>query len=83
MAKQVKRPDTPLAETPKMDAMELANKLKSIQEESNKRRAEAYAKGKAIHDKRRASMSSKGKQAGDGGKLQGLNTSLGSKIITK
>lgn len=84
MAKQEKsktRESKPLAESPKydMDASTLSDNLKKIQADSNSRRAAAYAERKAASDKRRASMSSKGKQSS--GSLSGLNTSLGSKIV--
>lgn len=88
MAKQEKkedkkRPDTPLAETPtyNMDASTLKDKLKSIQEESNKRREAAYAARKEALDKRKEK--SRTRIAGDGGRLQGLNANFGSKVITK
>jgi hypothetical protein len=75
------RESKPLAESPKYDAdaSTLAESLKKIQADSNQRRATAYAERKAKSDKRRESMSSRGKQSGGG--LQGLNTSLGGKIV--
>ena len=75
----INRPDTPLADSPKIDASALAKNLKKIQTDSNVRRAAAYAERKAKSDKRRESMNSKGKQAGGG--LQGLNTTFGGKIV--
>jgi hypothetical protein len=63
------------------DASTLFENLKKIQADSNARRATAYAERKAASDKRRESMSSRGKQSGGG--LQGLKTSLGGKIVTK
>jgi len=59
----------------------LAETLKKIQADSAVRRAAAYAERKASMDKRRAAMNSKGRQSGGGGSLQGLNTSLGGKIV--
>jgi hypothetical protein len=75
------RQSKPLAESPTYDAdaSTLAENLKKIQADSNQRRATAYAERKAKSDKRRESMSSRGKQSG--GSLQGLNTSLGGKIV--
>jgi len=79
--KEKKRPDTPLAETPyyNMDSSLLQENLKKIQEESNKRRESAYAQRKAVSEKRKASSNKRGGQSG--GSLQGLNTSLGGKIV--
>ena len=73
--KEKKRPDTPLAETPyyNMDSSVLQDNLKKIQEESNKRREAAYAQRKAVSEKRKGGQS--------GGSLQGLNTSLGGRIV--
>lgn len=84
MAKEEKskvRESKPLAESPKydMDASTLSENLKKIQADSDARRAAAYAVRKAASDKRRESMSSRGKQSGGG--LSGLNTSLGGKIV--
>jgi hypothetical protein len=69
------RESKPLAETPSynMDASELASKFKKIQADSAARRAASYAN-------RKKPSNSKGKQSG-GGSLQGLNTSLGGKIV--
>lgn len=75
------RESKPLAETPdyNMDASELASKFKKIQADSAARRAESYSRRKEASDRRKEAMNSKGKQSG--GSLQGLNTSLGGKII--
>lgn len=75
------RESKPLAESPKYDsdASTLVENLKKIQEDSDARRAASYAERKTASDKRREAMSSKGKQSG--GSLQGLNTSLGGKIV--
>lgn len=73
------RDSKPLSESPKIDALALSNKLKEINAESAKRKASAYAERKAASDARRSK--SKGRQAGSGGSLQGLNTSLGGKIV--
>ena len=75
------RESKPLAESPKYDsdASTLVDNLKKIQADSNARRAASYAERKAASDKRREAMSSRGKQSG--GSLQGLNTSLGGKIV--
>jgi hypothetical protein len=75
------RESKPLAETPSYDydASTLADNLKKIQDDSNTRRATAYAERKSASDKRRQSMSSKGRQGG--GSLHGLNTSLGGRIV--
>lgn len=75
------RESKPLAESPKYDAdaSTLVDNLKKIQADSNARRAQANADRKVSSDKRREAMNSKGKQAGGG--LQGLNTSLGGKIV--
>ena len=80
--KEKKRPDTPLAETPyyNMDSSVLQDNLKKIQEESNKRREAAYAQRKAVSEKRKA-VSEKRKGGQSGGSLQGLNTSLGGRIV--
>jgi hypothetical protein len=75
------RESKPLAESPKYDsdASTLVDNLRKIQADSAARRATAYTERKAKSDKRRESMNSKGRQAGGG--LQGLNTSLGGKIV--
>lgn len=75
------RESRPLAETPSynMDASELVSNLKKIQADSAARRAASYAERKKASDARREAMNSKGRQSGGG--LQGLNTSLGGKII--
>lgn len=75
------RESRPLAETPNynMDASELVGNLKKIQADSAARRAASYSRRKEASDRRREAMNSKGKQSGGG--LQGLNTSLGGKII--
>ena len=77
------RESKPLAESPKYnaDASTLVENLKKIQADSATRRSNAYAERKVSRDKRREAMNSKGRQSGDGGRLQGLNTSLGSKIV--
>jgi hypothetical protein len=62
-----------------MDPKTLAESLKKIQSDSNERRTAAYAAREAARNKRRSTMDSKGKQSG--GSLQGLNTSLGGKIV--
>ena len=76
-----KRPDTPLAESPSYnaDASTLIQNLKKIQADSDARKAASYVERKKASDARREAMKSKGKQSG--GSLQGLNTSLGGKII--
>ena len=70
-----------MAETPyyNMDSSVLQDNLKKIQEESNKRREVAYAQRKAVSEKRKASSNKRGGQSG--GSLQGLNTSLGGRIV--
>lgn len=75
------RESKPLAESPRYnaDASTLAENLKKIQADSLARRAQADAERKVSRDKRREAMNSKGRQAG--GSLQGLNTSLGGKIV--
>lgn len=75
------RESKPLAATPNynMDATELASKFKKIQADSAARREASYAERKKASDRRREAMNSKGKQSG--GSLQGLNTSLGGKIV--
>ena len=75
------RESKPLAESPRYnaDASTLAENIKKIQADSAARRATAYAERKAKSDKRRESMNSKGRQSS--GSLQGLNTSLGGKIV--
>ena len=75
------RESKPLAESPKYDsdASTLVDNLKKIQVASYVRRVASAAERKAASDKRRETMSSKGKQSG--GSLKGLNTSLGGKIV--
>lgn len=75
------RESKPLAATPNynMDATELASKFKKIQADSAARREASYAERKKASNARREAMNSKGKQSG--GSLQGLNTSLGGKIV--
>lgn len=77
------RESKPLAESPKYnaDASTLVSKLKQIQIDSATRRANAAAARKSVSDERRQKMNTKGRQAGGGGSLQGLNTSLGVKIV--
>jgi membrane protein involved in colicin uptake len=81
--KSERRESKPLAESPKYnaDASTLAENIKKIQADSAARKEQAYAERKVARDKRREAMNSKGRQAGDGGRLQGLNTSLGGKIV--
>jgi hypothetical protein len=77
------RESKPLGETPNynMDASELASKFKKIQADSAARRAASYAnRKKPSNSKGKKPSNSKGKQSG-GGSLQGLNTSLGGKIV--
>jgi len=81
--KSERRESKPLAESPKYntDSSTLAERLVKIKAESAARRAKSDAERKVSRDKRREAMNSKGRQAGDGGRLQGLNTSLGGKIV--
>ena len=87
MAENKKKSETreskPLAESPKYnaDASTLAENIKKIQADSAARREQSYAERKVSRDRRREAMNSKGKQAGDGGRLQGLNTAFGVKIV--
>jgi hypothetical protein len=75
------RDSKPLSESPtyNLDGSKLSDKLKQISADSAKRRADSYAERKKVSDARRER--SKGRQAGSGGSLQGLNTSLGGKIV--
>lgn len=84
MAKETKkRPDTPLAETPtyNMDASTLADKLKQVQADSNKRMVDSATARKARVEARRKTMDKTSSSKGPS--FQGLNTSLGGKITTK
>jgi hypothetical protein len=74
------RESKPLAATPNynMDATELASKFKKIQADSAARREASYAERKKASNARREAMKSKGSSAQG---LQGLNTSLGGKIV--
>jgi hypothetical protein len=76
------RESKPLAETPEYDydGSTLASKLKQIEVDAAKRRADSYAERKESNDRRREAMNER-KQSGSGGALQGLNTSLGGKIV--
>jgi hypothetical protein len=75
-----KREDKPLAETKvyDMDASTLAEKLKKVQADSDARRVASYEERKAREAARKQSTSSS-----KGPSFQGLNTSLGGKVITK
>lgn len=84
MAKDTKkRPDTPLAETPtyNMDASTLADKLKQVQADSNKRMVDSAAARKAKVETRRRTIDRK--SFSKSSSLEGLNTKLGGKITTK
>lgn len=81
--KSERRESKPLSESPKYndDASTLVERLIKIQADSAARRAASAAERKLRIEARRKTMDSKGRQAGEGGRLQGLNTSLGGKIV--
>jgi hypothetical protein len=75
-----KREDKPLAETKvyDMDGSTLAEKLKQVQADSDARRVASYEERKKREEARKQSTSSSKATS-----FQGLNTSLGGKVITK
>lgn len=78
-----KREDKPLAETKvyDMDASTLAEKLKKVQADSDARRVASYEERKAREAARKKTMDKTSSSKGPS--FQGLNTSLGGKVITK
>ena len=55
--------------------------LKDINKRAAERKAERDAERAKLNEIRRSKMNRKGGQAGAGGSIQGLNTSLGAKIV--
>ena len=55
--------------------------LKDINKRAAERKAERDAERAKLNEVRRSKMNRKGGQAGAGGSIQGLNTSLGTKIV--
>lgn len=55
--------------------------LKDINKRAAERKAERDAERAKLNEVRRSKMNRRGGQAGAGGSIQGLNTSLGTKIV--